>query len=374
MKVVDVSARVLEARPAKGVVFGIGAFDAFTCVLVELRTDDGIIGYGEAIARRGPAMTKTAVETLLAEVVVGEDPHNIERIWVRMHDLLRRWGHSGGVVLEAMSGVDIALWDLVAKAEGKPIAKLLNGYGRTEVPVYGSSVYIDELDVMVAEAQQQVAAGYPAVKIKIGRSADKVGVDQDVAVLRAIRDAVGESIELLADANGAYDAATALRFCRRVEELDLAFLEEPLPPDSLDGYERLHGMTSVPLARGETDFGAFAFNTLLKRGLVDVLQPDVARCGGITGARQTYTLAFVNDVTFAPHTGFSGGISQLAAIHVAAAAPSLWRLEHMFIDNPMRELFTEPYPDQLNGTVAVPTGPGLGLDLDLEKIERYTVA
>jgi L-alanine-DL-glutamate epimerase-like enolase superfamily enzyme len=162
--------------------------------------------------------------------------------------------------------------------------------------------------------------------------------------------------------------------CRRIEELDIAFLEEPLPPDSLDGYARLHAMTSVPLARGETDFGAFAFNTLLKRGRVDVVQPDIVRCGGITGARQTATLAFVNDVKFAPHTGFSGASSQLAALHVAAAAPSLWRLEHMFIDNPLRELFTEPYPGQRDGMVAVPTQPGLGLELDLEKVERYTVA
>jgi L-alanine-DL-glutamate epimerase-like enolase superfamily enzyme len=374
MRIATVRARVLEAAPSRGVVFGIGVFKAFTCVLVEVTTEDGLVGYGEAIARRGAAMTKAAVEDLLAEVVVGEDPRNIERIWVRMHDRLRRWGHSGGVVLEAMSGVDTALWDLIGKAEGQPIAQLLHGYGRTEIPVYASSVYIDEPDVMVAQTQEQVAAGFAAVKIKIGRSADKPGVDADVAVLQAIREAVGESVELLVDANGAYDAATALRLCARVEHLDLAFLEEPLPPDDLDGYARLHAMTTVPLARGETDFGIFDFNRLLTRRLIDVVQPDVARCGGITGARHTYTLAFAHNVAFAPHTGFSGGVSQLAALHVAAAAPSLWRLEHMFIDNPLRDLFLQPFPDATDGVVTVPSAPGLGLDLDLEKVDRLTVA
>ena len=373
MRVRDVTARVLKATPETGVVFGIGKFDAFTCVLVEVTTDDGLVGYGEAIARRGAAMTKAAVEDLLAEVVIGQDPRNIERLWVLMHDRLRRWGHSGGVVLEAMSGVDIALWDVVGKAEGMAIADLLRGYGRSEVPVYGSSVYIDEEAVMVAQATEQVAAGFPALKIKIGRSTEKQGLDADVAVVRAIREAVGDSVELLVDANGAYDVATALRLCRRLESLDLAFFEEPLPPDSLDGYERLHSMTSVPLARGETDFGIFDFNRLLRRQLIDLVQPDTARCGGITGARHAYTLAFAHNVAFGPHTGFSGGISQLAAIHVAAAAPSLWRLEHMFIDNPLRELFLEPFPQARNGIVTTPTGPGLGLELDMAKVEAFTV-
>lgn len=373
MKITSVKARVLEAAPEKGIFFGIGKFDTFTCVLVEISTDDGLTGWGEAIARRGAKMTKAAVEDLLSDVLVGEDPNRIEGLWIRMHDRLRRWGHSGGVVLEAISGVDTALWDLVGKAEGKPISELLYGSGRQHVPVYASSVYIDRQEIMVKQAEEQAAAGFPAVKIKIGRSSDKQGVNEDVAVLTAIREAVGDSIELLADANGAYDAATALRLCKRLEPLDLAFLEEPLPPDDLQGYERLHSMTSVPLARGETDFGLFDFNELLSRRLIDVVQPDIARCGGVTGARHTYTLAFANNVAFAPHTGFSGGISQLAAVHVAAAAHALWKLEYMFIDNPLREVFVEPFPEAINGQVTVPVLPGLGLELDQDKLTGFTV-
>jgi L-alanine-DL-glutamate epimerase-like enolase superfamily enzyme len=274
--------------------------------------------------------------------------------------------------MEAISGVDTALWDLVGKRSGKPVWELLTGAGRREVECYASSVYIAEPNVMVQEALTQQARGFRRLKVKIGRPGHEGGQDQDLAVLRAIREAVGPDLALVVDANAVYTIAEAVRMGRAMESLDIRWFEEPLPMDDLGGYEHLHRMTSTPLARGETDFGIFTFREVINRRLIDVVQPDLGRCGGVTGARQTWTLAFAQNLDFAPHTGFSGGVSQLAAIHVAAAAPQLLAMENMFIDNPLREIFVGGYPQSQNGKITVPTGPGLGLDLDYDLVDKYT--
>ncbi|NUL46055.1 mandelate racemase/muconate lactonizing enzyme family protein [Cellulosimicrobium funkei] len=362
----------MEATPDAGVVFGAGDFNTYSMVLVEIHDDSGHIGYGEALARRGGAMTAVAVESLLSPVLLGQDPHNIEGLWVKMVHQLRPWGHVSGVVMEAVSGVDTALWDLVGKIENRPVWQLLAGSGRREVPVYASSVYIAGVETMVREALEQQERGFSRLKIKIGRKPNEGGQNADLTALRAIRQAVGDDLILVVDANGAYDAADAIRMGRAMEPLDIRWFEEPVPMDDLGGYEQVHRMTSTPLARGETDFGIFTMRPVIEQRLIDVVQPDLGRCGGITGARHIWTLAYGHNLAFAPHTGFSGGLSQLAAIHVAAAAPSLLALEYMFIDNPCREIFIGGYPQAENGHLAVPEGPGLGLALDLDKVQRYT--
>lgn len=363
-RIVAVEAQLLSGRPAEGVEFAIGRYDEFSMVLVRVTTADGLSGYGEALARRGGQMTVAAVESLLAPVLVGADAGDIGGLWVEMFERLRRWGHAGGVVVEAISGVDTALWDLAGKRAGMPVWALLHGAGRTRVPVYASSVYIASEAAMVAEALEQKQRGFGAIKIKIGRPEAEGGVGADLRALAAIREAVGEGVELLVDANGAYDAATAIRAGRAMEEIGIGWLEEPVPADDVDGYRRIHQMTSTPLAAGESHFAAIGFQRLLGEGLIDYVQPDLGRCGGITAAMQISTLADVAGKAFAPHTGFSGGLSQLAALHVAAAAPRLSMLEYMFIDNPVREIFVGGYPAAENGFVEAPRGPGLGLELD----------
>jgi L-alanine-DL-glutamate epimerase-like enolase superfamily enzyme len=374
VKIASVTARVIAARPEKGVMFAIGLYDVFTLVLVEVRTEDGLVGHGEAIARRGTEMTKAAVEHLLAPVLVGKDARNIEGLWQDMHNRLRRWGHAYGVVIEAISGVDCALWDIAGKAAGQPVYRLLHGAGRSEVPVYASSVYIDDYDVMVAETVEQVRQGFSTVKLKIGRTEAEGGMVADIESVGRIRDAVGKQVQLTVDANGAYDASTAIRIGRALEEFDVKWFEEPVAPDDIEGYRRIHAMTSTPLAAGESHFGVIGFRPFINEGLLDYVQPDLGRCGGITAAMQIYALTFAMNRAFAPHTGFSGGLSQLAAIHVAAAATHLDALEYMFIDNPARELFVGGYPTPLNGMLPVPDAPGLGLELDWELIDRFTVA
>ena len=373
MKIVNVSARVLRARPERGVVFAAGRYAEFSAVLVQVDTDEGITGYGEAIARAGAEAARAVVEFLLGPVITGADPANIEGLHQLMISQLRRFGHAGGVVIEAISGIDTALWDIAGKAAGRPVRDLLYGAGRRQVPVYASSVYLDTADAMVAQAREQVDAGHTTVKLKSGHSAADGGKHADVAKIAAIRAAVGPEIELGVDANSAYDATDAVWVARRLEDLDIAFFEEPCHPDDLDGYARVRAQSAIPLAGGETLFLAYGFSEYLRRGLLDVVQPDLARCGGITGARQAATLTQAHRARFAPHTGFSGGISQLAALQVAAAAAELYLLEYMFIDNPLRDIFIGGYPRPVNGSVEVPDGPGLGLELDMDALDRYTV-
>lgn len=376
MKIASISCTPLAARAPRPVEFSIGTFPTFYAVAVQVRTDDGLVGVGECIARRSPEIVATIVDRLLSPLVVGRDPWDVEGLWDEMLALLRRWGHSRGFVIEAMSGVDIALWDILARSVNKPLYKFLGGAGRESVRCYISKVYFDEIPRMAEEARAQVGRGYTAVKVQIGWAAAQGGDRADVRTVRAIREAVGPDVDVMVDANGAYDVGTAVRVARQLEELDLAWLEEPVPADDLDGYAHIRRSARVPLAAGETEFGLFGFRDLIARGCIDVLQPEVARIGGITAARRLWALAHAHNLQYAPHTGFSGGIAHLASLHLAAAAPNFSTYEYMgtrYVENPLREIFTEPFPVPRAGQIALPRGPGLGLDLNPEALERYEV-
>jgi len=373
LKIAKLATHVLEGKAERAIEFGAGSYATFTATIVEITTDDGITGVGECIARRAPRVVDSVVRDLLWPVIDGRDPRDVAGLWDEMFARLRPWGHYRGFVQEGMSGVDQALWDILAQAEGVPLYKALRGAGRGAVPVYGSKVYTAELPAMANEAESAVRRGHRAIKIQLGRSAEHGGPNADVEVCRVIREAVGPSIEIGADVNSAYDAATAIRVCERIAKYDLWFLEEPVFPDDLDGYERIRRVATVPLACGESEFGTFGFRELFRRGLVDVVQPDVARVGGFTAALRVAAMVNANNLRFAPHTGFSCGVAQVASLHLSAAAPNLARCEWMWIDNPLAEIFTEPLPQPKDGVVTMPTKPGLGLALDRKKLERFRI-
>lgn len=364
---------VLEAE-GQAIEFGAGNYSTFKAMVVAITTDDGITGWGECIARRAPKVLDAVVRELLWPAVKGRDPHDVEGLWDELFTLLRPWGHYRGFVQEGMSGIDQALWDILAQAQGIPLYKALGGAGRSAVPVYGSKVYTDDVPAMAALAKAKVDAGHVAIKVQLGRSAARGGWRGDVAVIRAIREAVGPTIDIGADANSAYDAATAIKACHELAPYDLWFLEEPVYPDDIDGYELIRRSQPIPLAAGESEFGLFAFRELLQRRAIDIVQPDVARIGGFTAAKRLGALVHAHNVKYAPHTGFSCGLAQLASLHLAAAAPNLTRLEWMWIDNPLSEIFTEPLPQPTNGVVALPAKAGMGLAVDRRKLDKYRVA
>jgi L-alanine-DL-glutamate epimerase-like enolase superfamily enzyme len=373
MKIATLRCRMLAGTLEKPIQFGIGAFPTFSATLVVATTDDGITGVGECIVRRAPQVTKAIVEQMLAPLVIGCDPRDAEGLWDEMFRQLRGWGHYRGFVFEAMSGIDTALWDIVGKAAGLPVYKVLGGAGRPRVPCYASSVYFDAIPAMVAEARAQVARGHRAIKVKIGRPPELGGRRSDVASVRAIREAVGPDVEIMLDVNSAYDAATAIKVGRQLEDADITWIEEPVPADDLDGYRRVREGQPIPVAAGESEFGVFGFRELIARGALDVVQPDVARVGGFTGARRVGALVHAYNLRYAPHTGFSAGVSHLAALHVAASVPNLMTYEYFFAPNPLRELFTEPFPQPREGMIDVPQRPGLGLELDERIVKTFEV-
>ncbi len=221
---------------------------------------------------------------LLWPVVEGKDPRDVAGLHDAMFATLRPWGHYRGFVQEGMSGIDQALWDILAQERGIPLYKALGGAGRANVPVYGSKVYTADLAHMANEARGAVERGHKAIKVQLGRSAEFGGPNADVEVCRVVREAIGPDVEMGVDVNSAYDAATAIRVCHKIARNDIWFIEEPVFPDDIDGYELIRRSQPIPVAAGESEFGLFGFRELLRRRALDFVQPEIARIGGFTAA------------------------------------------------------------------------------------------
>jgi len=300
-------------------------------------------------------------------VLIGRDPTAVEGLWEAMVRTMRPRGHTRGYHLEAIAGVDIALWDLLGQADQKPVWQLLAGHHRRSVPAYASSILIDTPQRMAAEAGKLKAAGYRAIKVKVGTS-----VSQDAERITAVRDAVGNDIDLMLDCNNGFEPTAAIQFGRIAEKLGIYWLEEPVHPDDLPGYQRIQSaLKDLRLAAGEGEFMPAGFLPFLQHGILDVVQPDIARCACFTGSRRVAALAHAFNVAFAPHTGASGPVCIAATLHLAAAVPNLLTFEDMYIHNPLQAILAKPLPRQTDGHIAVPAGPGLGVALDDEALRRF---
>jgi len=303
----------------------------------------------------------------LREVLVGEDPLQIDRLWQLMFRASDHYGR-GGVALHTISAIDIALWDIAGKVAGRPVCEILGGRRSAEVPVYASEVMPETVDEVRRIAERAASDGYPALKLGWG----PLGRDpaQDVALARAARDALGPERTLMLDGGRAYTVKTALQLLRQVEELDLYWFEEALAPDDLDGYRRLSDATPVRIAAGEADSTLAPFRALVERGHVDVLQPDLARCGGFTVARQIALLERTSAVQIVPHC-FSTAILVAASLHFVATLDRPTWSEFSVADSTLvNGILQEPFRLR-DGRLAVPTGPGLGIELDEDLIDRF---
>ena len=291
----------------------------------------------------------------------------MELLWDRMYGVMRGRGHSKGFMVEAMSGVDIALWDIIGKAVGQPVHRVLGSYGRTSLPVYASSLLFKPTEVLVKEAEDLAAQGYKGIKLKVGQ-----GIETDVRNVREIRRAIGDQVKLMTDANCAFDTLSALQLGRHLEEEGVYWFEEPVAPENLDGYAKLSASLDMAIAGGESEFNRWAFKDLFVRDGLDIVQPDIGRCGGFSEARRIAAIASAFDVPVAPHTGASGAVSIAASLQWAASLPNLLIFEYMYPPNPLREeLLKEPLPTMKDGYIQVPQKPGLGIELDERALERY---
>ena len=350
-----------------------GTQDAF---IVRIHTDEGLVGIGEAdtspyLARCVLEMPSShAIARGLGELLVGQDPLAIGRLWKLMYDGSSYYGRSG-VALHVISAVDIALWDLAGKAAGQPISTLLGGARVEALAVYASEVMPGDADGVRRIAEGAVAAGYTAFKLGWG----PLGRDlrTDALLIEAARDALGPDRLLMIDGGQAYSVKRAAELLRRVEGAELHWLEEPLGPDDYDGYRRLADQVSTRIAAGEADSTIGPFRRLAVEAHVDVLQPDLARCGGFTVARQIAELARERRVDVVPHC-FSTGILVAASLHFAAALDWPTLSEFSVADSPLAGglLQTPFHLDE--GRLTVPAAPGLGIDVDEAMLDRLRIS
>jgi len=368
MKIKTVEAIPLAAEIDTPIQMPNQQIRAFYTTLVRIVTDDGICGVGECIVRMSPRTTQSIVEELLAPLLIGEDPLDTEGLWQKMFRTMRGRGHSRGFFMEGISGVDMALWDILGRYYRLPIGKLLGGAGRTEVPVYASSVMLDTTEAMVDKAVRLVEDGFRAIKIKVG-----LGPEKDKENVQRIRQAVGWDIRLMVDANSAYYGADAVTAGRAFEELQVLWMEEPVPPDDLAGYRRLRDKLDIGLAAGESEFTAYGIRELLTDDCLDIVQPDVSRAGGYTECRRIAHLADIFGKKYAPHTGFSSSVCLFGSLQLASWATNFDCYEYMILENPLQHILDREVPGVKNGMTAVPQEPGLGAELDWKAVERYRI-
>ncbi|MFF9144929.1 mandelate racemase/muconate lactonizing enzyme family protein [Streptomyces sp. NPDC014861] len=337
--------------------------------LVKVHAEDGTVGIGECYGLPSPQVTATVVSTVLAPLVVGQDALATTAVWERLYQGQAAGGHNRGFYLEALAGIDLALWDLRGKLAGVPVHRLLGGPIREKIDCYASPValHADPAD-SARQALGFVEQGFKAFKVKIGR-----GEHTDRAHLTAVRDAVGGDVEILTDVNCAYDLDEATRVARVLRDLDISWYEEPLQVDDLANLGELRRRTGLTIVNGETHFTRFDLRDSLLNRAIDVFMPNVARCGGITEATRLSALASAFHVDIAPH-GVGSGVSLCAALQLCAATPNLRTYEYNRLPNPIRErILTDP-PEFHDGVLYVPQGPGLGATLDDDMVDRYTIA
>ncbi|WP_431773692.1 mandelate racemase/muconate lactonizing enzyme family protein [Streptomyces cucumeris] len=337
--------------------------------LVKVHAEDGRVGIGEAYGLPSPEVTATVVAEVLAPLLVGQDGMATTAVWERLYRGQAAGGHNRGFYLEALAGIDLALWDLRGKVAGQPVHRLLGGPVRERVSCYASPValHADPAD-SARQAMGFVESGFTALKVKIGR-----GVRTDRAHLTAVREAVGDGITLLTDANCAYDLDEATRVGAVLRDLDISWYEEPLQVDDLANLAELRRRTGLTLVNGETHFTRFDLRDSLTHRAIDVFMPNVARSGGITEATRLSALASAFHVDIAPH-GVGSGVSLCAALQLCAATPNLRTYEYNRLPNPIREAILRNPPEFRDGALTVPQGPGLGFELDEAAVDRYTVA
>lgn len=342
--------------------------------MVEVRTDEGISGWGETW--HSPAAAWTLVETALAPALFGQDPFEFQRLWEAMRAQLGYERQGPGLM--ALSALDIALWDLRGRALGQPIARLLGGPVRARVPAYADGPYLrpgrDPYRAYRRDAERVLAPGFRAMKMKIG-----VDPEADGRAAAAVRRVVGPDVILLADANQGYTPRPAIEAGRRLEGEGFAWLEEPVAPDDVDGYAQVAGALGMAVVGGEALGGIRPFRTFFERAALDVAQPDLSIAGGFTEVWRIAALAAAWQVPVVPHV-WGGAINLYASLQLCAVLPAYrshtplpypW-FEYDQAPNPLRELWGMPAvgPD---GMVEVPLGPGLGIEVDPAAFDPYLV-
>lgn len=345
-------------------------------LLVQVVTDEGITGVGSVGVGNGHALY--TIENHLKYVVLDQNPFDVEVLWERMFRESINYGRKG-MAIEAISAIDIALWDIMGKATGQPVYNLLGGKTRERIRAYASRMYATEdLDALAAEAQAFLDQGFTAMKQRFGYGPRDglPGMRRNLELIKTVREVVGPDVELAADAYMGWDVRYTIRMIHMLEDagMNLAWVEEPVMPDDIDGYAQIAAEVDTPISGGEHEFTRYGFRELINRRAVDIVQLDVNRAGGITEARKIWALAAAHDLPVLPHAG------QMHNYHLI--------MSHM--NSPIAEYFPPPdgipdpnemfwhvfegEPRVQDGYITLPEKPGLGLEFNWDVINMHRIA
>ncbi|MCL4303239.1 MAG: mandelate racemase/muconate lactonizing enzyme family protein [Anaerolineae bacterium] len=390
MRISDVTTIKLHYDMPVAMADAIHYMPARPTLLVQVHTDEGFIGLGEAATYGGfLESTEAIVLNELRQTILGQDPFKVEKLWQMMATRAHQRGRRG-MLMMAMSGIDIALWDIIGQATRTPLYRLLGGYRDTLDAYASAGFYTRDKDIagLADEFAGYIERGFRYVKMKVGRNPDVMlnplhdmqaaeyataTLEEDIERVKVVREAIGPKIRLALDANNAWTPSIALQFMRQVERFNIHWFEEPVATDDIEGSAMLAHQLDTPVAGYETETGLPGFRELITRRAVDIVQPDVIWTGGITECRKIAALAQAYGLPVVPHV-FSSAVSSIANMHFIAAIPNGGLLEFDQNVNPLRsELLETPIEITPEGKVHLPEGPGLGVKLNQETIKRYQV-
>ncbi len=342
--------------------------------LVRITTDTGLVGWGESKTPVAPAITATIIRELAEGLLLGEDPTDPVLHWDRLYGAMRIRGHAHGFWMDTISGIDIALWDLAGQALGVPVSTLLGGRFRNRVKVYASGIPgvragapPEAWDNLRTTAEDVISRGYHGTKMGIG-----LGVEGDIASVRAVREAVGPDFMIFVDTAGMYSLPDAMRLGRALEPLNVGWLEAPLPPEDFALHAQLTRSLNIPIASDQI-FNRWQVRDLLLAGSVDVIQPDVCRTGGITECKRVADLADAFGKASTPHVSIGSAIQFAASVQLAASCPNQTWMEFWYGVNPIGDAILHEPMTLKDGYLHVPEGPGLGIHINEDALRPYAV-
>lgn len=344
-------------------------------IFLKVETDEGVVGYGEATLHNKEEGVLGYLEGAKRRHILGSDPFNIEDLWMRMY---RDEFWRGGIIsLTVMSGIEIACWDIIGKTVNLPIYKLLGGQCRDKLKAYANGWYTVERDpgVFAERVKTVIDKGYKALKLDpfgAGRyELDRKEKMLSIELVEAVRDAVGDDVEIMIEAHGRFSAQTALEMAKALEPFDPAWFEEPVPPENLEVMKKAAAKIDIPVATGERIFTRYGYRDLLEAQVADVIQPDIIHAGGILEMKKIAAMADANYVTVAPHNS-QGPVCTTASVHFDFTITN-FKIQEIFDD------FQEPYlfdavvgsPRVRDGFITPPEGPGLGIELNEDVIKEH---
>jgi len=369
MKITDIKTiRLRASLPSGGQVHSRSGMRASrSALLVEVHTDEGITGIGSCSGNG--MLIEIIVDRMLKHLLVGMDPTNIEEVWDKAYFRggVRALG-SRGIGVVALSGIDIALWDIAGKAQGLPVYRLLGGAKRDRVPVYATALYPDKTETVVKTAVGIREKGFRALKIKVG-----FDLAQDIEIVSAVRKELGKDFTIMTDANQGYRIDAAAEAAAAFGGLGVMWLEEPLFMEDIEAHAELKRRSSLPIAVGENLHTRYAFQAFMARNAVDFLQPDVARAGGISEIMQIAAIAEKYQRPISLHT-WGDAVALAASLHLSAALKNSPIMELDLTYNPLRAELTDWSLEQHDGLMTPPDGPGLGINLIPHALKKYAFA